>query len=74
MRTTKVINAAKKDVVNPAKSMADFIHKIKEYASSLNPGFIIIQQNASTLGIIRPETFNTINAVSQECISYTVRC
>ena len=58
---------------DPAVEMVNFIREIRTYALARNPGFIIIQQNASELGVTRPELLNYINALSQQGIWYDAK-
>ena len=55
---------------NPAEEMVMFIKEIRNYTESRKEGFIIIQQNASPLGLHHPELLNYIDAIAQEAIWY----
>jgi cysteinyl-tRNA synthetase len=66
----KVINAAKKDGVDPKVEMIRFIKEIKTYARSKNPNFMIIQQNAVTLSEGHPELYSIIDGIVQESVWY----
>ncbi|MDQ7824958.1 MAG: endo alpha-1,4 polygalactosaminidase [Candidatus Eremiobacteraeota bacterium] len=55
---------------NPALEMANLLQEIRAYAQSRKPGFLIIQNNALELGIMRPESISSIDAIHQESIWY----
>jgi cysteinyl-tRNA synthetase, unknown class len=65
-----VINRASLDGVDPAKEMINLIREIRSYCRQRNPGFLVIQQNASELHRSQSEIFNLVDAVSQEAVWY----
>jgi cysteinyl-tRNA synthetase, unknown class len=66
----EVATRAAREGKNPAQEMANFIKEIRTYAQAKKPGFIMIQNNALELGIQRPESISSIDAIHQECIWY----
>lgn len=65
-----VIEKAGEDGKDASVEMVNFIHKIRTYCQMRKPGFIIIQQNGSSLAIKDSGLFNYIDAISQESIWY----
>jgi cysteinyl-tRNA synthetase len=67
----EVSNAAKKAGKDPAKEMIAFINEIRDAGRAKNPGFLVIQQNGSSLLRGRPELLKTVDAIAQEDLWYT---
>lgn len=63
-----VVEAAERQGVDPIEEMASFIKEIGDYGRSIDPDFLVVQQNAAALGEERPETLSYIDAISQEAI------
>ena len=61
------LEAMRQDL-DPADEMVEFIKEIGEYARERNPDFLVVQQNASSLGSERPESLRYIDAIAQEAI------
>jgi cysteinyl-tRNA synthetase len=66
-----VIRAARSDNVDPKTEMVEFIRKIRDYAISRNPDFLIVQQNATTLIDGHPEITEIIDGIAQEGVWFT---
>ncbi len=62
-----VINAAKKDGVNPKEELIRFVRTLSSHARKQNPEFIIIAQNASAMGNYRNYR-NLFDGIAQEAI------
>ena len=67
---TDVVTAAQAAGKDPAVEMIAFIQEMRNYATTRNPKFLIIQQNAAALLDGHPELLNVIDAISQEAIWY----
>ena len=65
-----VIAAAQAAGLDPVAEMVAFVSRIRNYARSRNPNFLVIQQNASNLRIGHPELYGLIDAIAQEGIWY----
>ncbi|MFC1780472.1 endo alpha-1,4 polygalactosaminidase [Patescibacteria group bacterium] len=65
-----VIDAARRDGVDPEVEMVTFIREIKEYGLARNPDFLVIQQNGSALTKEHPELYSIVDAIAQEAIWY----
>jgi cysteinyl-tRNA synthetase len=59
---------ARRQGLDPAGEMVGFIKEIKEYGQSVNPNFIVVQQNAAALASERPEILSWVNGIAQEAI------
>ncbi|MCE1247479.1 MAG: endo alpha-1,4 polygalactosaminidase [Firmicutes bacterium] len=66
----QVLARAEKDGVDAAQEMKNFISEIRTYAHQRKPGFIMIQQNGSTLDQYQPDILNVVDAISQEAVWY----
>ncbi|AYB51045.2 endo alpha-1,4 polygalactosaminidase [Ralstonia solanacearum] len=64
----KVVAAAKKAGVNPAKAMVDFIARIRAAGRAINPQFAVIQQNAPELidAVGASKLLPNLDAIAQE--------
>ncbi len=64
----KVVAAAKKAGVNPAKAMVDFIARIRAAGRAINPQFAVIQQNAPELidAVGAAKLLPNLDAIAQE--------
>jgi cysteinyl-tRNA synthetase, unknown class len=65
-----VIEAARRQQRDPAGEMVAFIREIRAVARTRTPGFLVIQQNGARLGTLRPEIFETVDAIGQEEVWY----
>ncbi len=65
-----VISAAETAGVDPASEMAHFIKEIRTYTRRINPSFLLIQQNGAALAEESPQSLQSIDAISHECIWY----
>jgi len=54
--------------VDPIEEMALFIKEIGDYGRSIDPDFLVVQQNAAALAEEKPETRSYIDAIAQEAI------
>jgi cysteinyl-tRNA synthetase len=65
-----VIAAAEAKGLDAAAEMIAFIGEIREYAQERNPGFVVIQQNASALIDGRENLLDYIDGIAQEGVWY----
>ncbi len=63
-----VAKAARAQRLDAAEEMSLLIKEIRDYAMSINPDFIVVQQNAAALARERPETLRLIDAIAQEAV------
>jgi cysteinyl-tRNA synthetase len=61
-----VVAEAKKQHVDPARAMVDFLSLIRTTARALNPDALVVQQNAYTLLDADPRLLNAIDALGVE--------
>jgi cysteinyl-tRNA synthetase, unknown class len=66
----RVVQAAKKDGVDPAEAMIAFIKAMRAYAALRHPGFLVVQQNAPDLGYEYPKAIAVVDAIAVEDIWY----
>ncbi len=67
---TDVITAAQAAGLDPALEMIEFIQEMRDYATTRNPNFVIIQQNAAAMIDGHPGLTGTIDGIAQEAIWY----
>jgi cysteinyl-tRNA synthetase len=65
-----VAEAAEEQGIDPIEEMAGFIKEIRDYGRSIDPDFVVVQQNAAALAEERPETLSYVDAIAQEAIWY----
>jgi cysteinyl-tRNA synthetase len=63
-----VVVAARAASVDPATEMIALIREIRAYATTHNPGFVVVQQNAAALLEGRPQLLDAIDAIAQEAV------
>ena len=67
----RVIEAGAKAGVDTAAEMARFLGEIRQYVRGRNPGFLVLQANATDLIVEHPESAKCIDAIVQESIWFT---
>ena len=65
-----VQRAAKADGVDPRHEMVSFLAELRAYARQRDPGFVIVQQNASSLAVKHPRLFSLVDGIAQEGVWY----
>ncbi|MGD2039436.1 MAG: endo alpha-1,4 polygalactosaminidase [Anaerolineae bacterium] len=63
-----VVTAAQAAGVDPATEMIALIGEIHAYATTRNPDFVVVQQNAAALLEGHPQLVDVIDAVAQEAV------
>jgi cysteinyl-tRNA synthetase len=65
-----VRRAAAADGVNARDEMVAFLTELRDYARQRDPDFVVVQQNASSLAVGRPQLFSVVDGIAQEGIWY----
>jgi len=65
-----VAKAARAARIDPHLAMAELVRDLRAYARSKNPEFLIIAQNAASLGERVPDFIDWVDGVAQESVSF----
>jgi cysteinyl-tRNA synthetase len=65
-----VVEAARRDGVDPAAAMVELIGRLRAYARLRNPGFVLIAQNGARLPEVQPRFFEVIDGFAHEDLSF----
>ena len=65
-----VVKAARRAGKDPRAEMVRFLAELRDYARRRDPGFVIVQQNASSLWRGHRELFGIVDGIAQEGIWY----